>query len=843
MNRFTLFSTIGALSSLLTIAAAGCGGDPSPIDAATSTEDTGTALRDAPGLDAPGLDAATSEGTRTTIGAAGGTARSADGLFEIVVAAGALTEDTEISITPVATAEVPSDIAATDPISTVYAVEPDGLTFGGDGAIVHYHFDTTPSALLRDGRFGAGFAVSRPRDAGAPEWQEEQTTAHHGESVDVIGSLAHLSYQWASARDERRHEYYLGSIFEPRHDRLVGERFTPTVDVQATVELASVTVVKMTAAESALSIEGEAIGELTEVLRLDHAALAELLGFDSDLHRSAGAELDPAPFAADRPHVAPRAPFFTCGVPGTGFMAVTAFLNPTGGGSVRLSVSDPEATRCRAPVPVSVRILDTIPAVREDATITTSTPPAAAARVETRGEGTRTVNLADSPWFATFEPATAPVPAGPSTITATNNGATMTATRDPMTGEYTALVDDPSLWDADTLTRVLFGSGASLDVMPAPPLNVMFGAVDGLDTSVTPGRDTTLSVQFPGELRCGLEDFVDVELFRSVVDDFPIEGPLREALGVLASHCETTVAALRARPFTVEVRRQERVYVEMPGVGGLIEVGRAVSVNGADLLATCGASSPTYCTDRCVDTTYDPMNCGGCGVVGVETCDGTDDDCDGYVDNGCPTTIVWPPSTSETSPLIGDTMSASTSTGSSRGAVFNPYIGICGTTNTDGTIRTMLAMLGTLALRRTGTDAFVLDVVPADNTTCSDTTRPPSGGVTFSAECPAGMIAEGVSGQAPAMGHVGQLTVLCARWGVSRDVTRRWVIRRTASGMSMSAGSGTGMPFTFMPLDDATTDNPPVLRYLRSTYRSLAPGGMPGGVLWFQLGAVSPELR
>jgi hypothetical protein len=490
-----------------------------------------------------------------------------------------------------------------------------------------------------------------------------------------------------------------------------------------------------------------------------------------------------------------------------------------------------------------VSILDSIPAVREDATITTTTPPAAEPRVETRGEGTRTVNLADSPWFATFEPASAPVPAGPSTITATNNGATMTATRDAVTGEYSAIVDDPALWDADTLTRVLFGSGTSLDVMPTPPLAVEFGAVDGLDTSVTPGRDTRLSVHFPGEFRCGLEDFVDVELFRSIVDDFPISGPLREALGVLASHCETTVAALTARPFTVEVSRQERVYVEMPGVGGLLSVGRAVTVDGADLLATCGGSRATFCRDRCVDITSDPMNCGGCGVSGVEVCDGVDNDCDFTVDEGCPTTIVWPVDVSETSPLIGDTMSASTGTGGSRGTYLTPYMGICGTTSSDGTIRTMLAMIASLGLRRTGTDAFALDVTPGDNTGCSETTRPPSGGTTFTAVCPPGMLADGVSGQAPATGQIGQLTVSCARWGVMRDVTRRWVIRRTERGMSMPAGTGPGMPFSFMPLDHPTTDNPPALRYLRSTYRSSAPMMMPGGVLWFQVGAVSPELR
>ena len=819
---------------------AGCGGGEDTLDAGpTGTPDAHVD----PSIDArdPSADAARTETTRTTIGAAGGTARSADGLFEIIVAAGALTEDTEISITPVATAEVPSDISATDPISTVYAVEPDGLTFGGDGAIVHYHFDTTPGVLVRDGRFGAGFPVSRSASGGTPEWQAEPTTLHHGGVVDVLSSLAHLSYQWASERDAFGDDYFLGVVYRDDRERGVGDRWSPVTDAQATTELGSIQFTRV--AVGAVGVLGGSPLP-AEPTVLEQVA-RRLLGVGEDPLEDNNFTLPDEPFRADLPQLLPSdAMPYVCREAGVGRLFDRVRLQRTVPATERvyLHVEDPEPTRCFGPEGVGVSILDTIPAVREDATITTSTPPAAEARVETRGEGTRTVNLADSPWFVILEPAAAPPPPGPTTITATNNGATMTATRDPMTGEYDALVDDPALWDADTLTRVLFGSGTSLDVMPTPPLAVEFGAVDGLDTSVTPGRDTRLSVLFPGELRCGLEDVVDMELFRSIVDDLPLDGVLRDALSRLASHCETTIAALTGRPFTVEVSRQEQVYVEMPGVGGLVSVGRAVSLNGEDLLAMCGGRLSTFCRDRCIDTAGDPMNCGGCGVVGVETCDGTDDDCDGYVDNGCPTTIVWPSSTSETSPLIGDTTSASTGTGSTRGAAFNPYIGLCGTTNTDGTIRTMVAMLGTLALRRTGTDTFALDLVPADNTLCSDTTRPPSGGTTFSAECPAGMIAEGVSGQAPAMGHVGQLTVLCARWGVSRDVTRRWVIRRTESGMSTSAGSGTGMPFTFMPLADATTGNPPALRYLRSTYRSLAPGGMPGGVLWFQVGAVSPTL-
>lgn len=98
----------------------------------------------------------------------------------------------------------------------------------------------------------------------------------------------------------------------------------------------------------------------------------------------------------------------------------------------------------------------------------------------------------------------------------------------------------------------------------------------------------------------------------------------------------------------------------------------------------------------------------------------------------------------------------------------------------------------------------------------------------------------------------GTRTTIGAAGGVARSadglfeifVAAGALIRRTESGMSMPAGGGPGMPFPpFTPLDDPTTDNPPALRYLRSSYRNLAPGAMPGGVLTLQLGAVSPELQ
>ncbi len=817
---------------------AGCGGGDPAIDAGpTATPDAhvdpSTDARD------PSVDAPSTETTRTTIGAAGGTARSADGLFELVVTAGALTDDVEIAITPVPASDVPADVAATEPISTVYSVEPDGLTFGGDGAYARFHWDASPADLVDESgsapTYAAAFGLARPASGGTIEPHEVPETVHAEDgSVELITRLVHLSLQWAVRRWDGG-EYWLGTDFGASPHE-VGLSWFQTSFVRAEFG-ASSAFVGLVARERRILPSGMGYS-LQPLSPSDEARVA--LGL-----RPLGGLLiknvTAIPRATDTLVTPPAT--WTCRSVGRDVLTAVADFTPLSRYAPR--VYREAQSECVAPVEVDVSILDTIPGFREDAVILTDAAPLPEVRVETRGEGTRTVNLEETPYWVTLEPAGAAAPSGPATITATNGGATVTATRDPLTGEYAALVDDPSLWEADVLTRVLFGGTTPVDVMPVPPFSLAFGAVDGLDTNLTSEANTQLAIRFPGELRCGLEDVVDVVLFRSIVDELPIDGPLREGLALLATHCERTVAELTARPFTVELSRAERVLVDMmPGVSGAIRVGRAVSVSGADLLATCGGARPTFCRDRCVDTTADPMNCGGCGVVGVEVCDGLDSDCDGYVDNTCPTTITWPTDIAETSARFGDTMSTATGFGGSRGAFFNPYIGLCGTTNGDGTIRSMVAMLGNTTLRRTGPDAFAIDVTPNDNSTCADTTlRNPTGGEAFSAECPSGMIAEGVSGQAPMMGHIGQLTVLCARWGVSRDVTRRWVIRRTESGMSMSVGTGPGMPYSFSALDDPTTDNPPALRYLRSSYRSLAPGGMPGGTLWFEVGAISPVLR
>ena len=844
MTRIATRSVL-PLALLVSVSAiAGCGGgeglDAGPMQAPDAFVD--------PAVDAPdpALDAPSAETTRTTIGAAGGTARSADGLFEIIVTAGALTEDTEIAITPVASSAVPADIAATDPISVVYSVEPDGLTFGGDGATVHFHFDETPVELLRDGRYGMAFAASRSATGGEPQWQSDQFTAHHEGAVEVVASLAHLSYQWAVRHDADRNDYYLGVDFDDTHTPSVGDRWNPHIDVQSTTELGEISIERITALGGAVDIESSTFVPSTPIL----STLLDYFFDASDGEARSQTTFTGGPFAADRPHVAPTAPRFYCGHEGSGHMVVSAVLSPSM--PIRgvtptfyMGVSDPEPTRCQENDGARVSILDSIPAVREDTAIVTDAMPTTSVRVETRNEGTRTVNLAASPWYVIVEPRGMPIPMGPATITAENaGGATMTATRDASTGEYTALVDDPSLWDPSVSTQVTFGAAPRSEIRPVPPFGVTFGPVSDLDTPMTLEADTRLAIRIPGELRCGVEDVLDLTVFRDIVDSFPLAGPLREGLALLADHCGVAIDALTARPFSVEISRRQRALAVMPDTAS-VEVGRAITLDGASLLATCGAARPTFCFDRCVDTMADPMNCGGCGLVGTEVCDGVDNDCDYTRDEECPIGIAWSGGGDrDSSGMIGDVTSASFGSYGDSCPYFSPFLGFCGTANGDGTVRAFNAICGDVAWERTGPDVFTLTVTEAPHAGgifCEGGTFSPSGGMVISARCPAGMIADGVTGMAPSMGHIGQIGATCSRWGVVRHPTHGWVLQRLERGTSTTIGTGAGMPFSFMLADDPVTGAPGALRQLSVRYRSTAPGGMPGGALWFSV-AGSPQI-
>ncbi|MFO0714516.1 MAG: hypothetical protein U0353_32040 [Sandaracinus sp.] len=821
------------------ITLAGCGGGDA-IDAALPATDSGGGI-DAPGLDAPAPTDAGPASSTTISAATGGTASSLDGLFEIIIAPGALAEDTDIVITRVADADVPSDIAATEPLSAVYAVEPDGLVFGGDGAVVHYHFDTTPTELVAGGRFAAGFAVSRPREGGAAQWQSSPSTAIHEGHADVFAPLAHLSYQWAVAHDDHRNDYFLAADFDDPHTARVGDRWSPRIDVQATVELASASVRRRVASDSALDIEGSRGGLPDDLDRLN-----EIFFGAGSVPRGTTTDIGTPPLAADRPHDAGVAPRFFCATSGEGHMVVSATFLPTGApvfGEVSVFVSDPEPTTCIERTGPEISILDTIPGVRDGTTITSRDPAALEAEVEARTADTHTAVLAGSPWFATFDrPGGAPSP-GPDTITATNGGATMTATRDPVTGSYTSLVDDPAIWDGDAITRVVIDA-ASADVMPAPRIGLPFGPVDGLDTMVHGSDDGELElrVRFPGTLRCMADDVTDLVLFRRL-DGSAVAVPLREGLLLAATYCGRTIEELTGLPFVVEVTSVERAQLATSSGVVFVSVGHGLRVDGTAFTTVC-TPGLTYCFDRCVNTTTDPLNCGGCGEVPLEVCDMLDNDCDGGVDEGCPGTIFTYSSDDELSPHFGDT----TRPAGSNNTVTCPraITGLCGSTNSDGSIRQILAICGVPTLRRITTTTpytFAIDVTDSSPGTCLGGLTGggwTGGAATYEIHCPPNMVAEGFSGEATTT--IQSLRLHCTEWVPTQDATGTWVIRNGATMASPLAGSGAGgSTFSWIAPVEPVDMNPAVLRNLRNRY--FAPSGGISDVLDLWGSARASELR
>ncbi len=109
-----------------------------------------------------------------TVGAAGGNIASSDGLLTLTVPAGALTGDTELSITPVSEAQVPESLRDLPGDATVYDLQPSGLRF----AVATELAITVPAGVIDDGNtvgLRAAFLLS--------------------ESNGVVEALGNLSYE------------------------------------------------------------------------------------------------------------------------------------------------------------------------------------------------------------------------------------------------------------------------------------------------------------------------------------------------------------------------------------------------------------------------------------------------------------------------------------------------------------------------------------------------------------------------------------------------------------------------------------------------------------------------
>ena len=202
----TTSRVLGALLSFALIAS-GCGDDDGTTDA--GRDDAGA--MDGGGTDAGDEDAGRADGgvdagsegevVRASLGAAGGSLTSADGVFELVIPEGALEETVEISIRVVPRAEWPSEAVDADPIAGVYDVQPDGLELAVPALAIHA-FDGRPSV------FGAAaaplpgashFAIAE----GALEEFDTTTLVDADGDVAVVGEIDHFSLHFAGFVDPR----------------------------------------------------------------------------------------------------------------------------------------------------------------------------------------------------------------------------------------------------------------------------------------------------------------------------------------------------------------------------------------------------------------------------------------------------------------------------------------------------------------------------------------------------------------------------------------------------------------------------------------------------------------
>jgi len=149
------------------------------------------------GLDGPALAEAALPARATVRASEGGMIRSEDGAFFLYVPAGALAADTELSVELVPRDRWAPETLASEPVGSVYDVQPDGLTFLSPAYGVQT-FAARPAELVAaDG--SSILAVHRTRTASGVVEAAPSTTVELAGAFGVIGELAHLSSHWATA--------------------------------------------------------------------------------------------------------------------------------------------------------------------------------------------------------------------------------------------------------------------------------------------------------------------------------------------------------------------------------------------------------------------------------------------------------------------------------------------------------------------------------------------------------------------------------------------------------------------------------------------------------------------